>query len=77
VSVNDGYRVNRNHSSTREDMGNCTAMINGREKECIMMLASSKERAMTRHVPRIGIPVGCTRDLNQFRKAHLVLVNIM
>lgn len=58
-------------------VGNCAAMINNREQEWVKILASSKERVTTRNVPRIGIPVGCTRNLNEFRKAYLILVHIM
>ena len=32
-------------------VGNCAAMIDNREKECVKTLASSKERVTTRRYP--------------------------
>lgn len=58
-------------------VGNRAALMGNQGKERVKTLASSKERVTTRRVPRVGILVGCTKDLNGFRKAYLVLVNIM
>ena len=41
------------------------------------MFGSNKKRATSERIPRIRILVGCMKDLNEFREADLVLVEIM
>ena len=58
-------------------VNNCAATVVIREKECVKVLASSKEQVTTRRVPRVGILVGYAKDLNEFRKAYLILVDVV
>ena len=41
------------------------------------MFGSNKKRATSGRIPRVRILVGCMKDLNEFREADLVLVEIM
>ena len=71
------YKMNENHSSPREDNRQARCADGNQGREHLKTLASSREQVTTRRVPRVGVLVGYTKDLNEFRKAYLVLVNIM
>ena len=57
-----------------EKTGNCAAIIDNQEMEHVRVLASSKARVTARRVP---VSESSWEDLNQFRKADLVLVHVM
>jgi len=57
-------------------VGNCAATVI-QNKERVRVGVSSKERVATRRVPRVGTLVGYMKDLNKFRKAYFVLVDVM
>jgi len=60
------------NSSPREVISNCVVLMGNRGAERAKM-----EWSTTVHTPHFGILVTCTKDLNEFRKAYLILADVM